>query len=393
MQLQKMQLLAISLVAIASSAAARLVVPFGPFRAEYNEARGAAASKHHAAVADIHAAQRPLSGGAASDSPAFKHGQHTLVPQDGSVCPSYGEKQWTGTVDVTDERRLFFWAFESRNDPANDPVIFWMNGGPGSSSMTGAFTEMGACMLWNDSRAPVPNRWSWNNNATLIFLDQPAGAGLSTLAEGARLPSADADGAEDFQEFLNILFRDVFPEKAHLPIHIAAESYGGHYGPTYVHHILESRRYNAASAFWGNITSMILVDAVLDFAGPALGSYELFCKDSRSAGIITAAECEEMLAKLPEAEKVSRDCEQSGDRNVCAAAVERFGSISEPYDKLVEKGERSPFHCKSKPWFTSKEKAEFLPLPCPKPAILMLQNFLSAPRMSRLPQLCQHSQG
>ncbi|KAH6605936.1 peptidase s10 [Trichoderma cornu-damae] len=51
-----------------------------------------------------------------TDIPPFKAGQFTLTPQDGSACATYGESQWTGTVDVTDSHRLFFWFFDSRND-------------------------------------------------------------------------------------------------------------------------------------------------------------------------------------------------------------------------------------------------------------------------------------
>lgn len=64
----------------------------------------------------------------APDSKAFLRGKTTLKAQTGDVCQSYGEKQWTGTVDVSDERRLFFWFAESRNDPQTDPIIIWMNG-------------------------------------------------------------------------------------------------------------------------------------------------------------------------------------------------------------------------------------------------------------------------
>ncbi|KAJ3474813.1 hypothetical protein NLG97_g9684 [Lecanicillium saksenae] len=342
-----MHISALALGALASGATSQLLVPFGPFGSRFSNAVSAG-HKHHIDVGSP--SQRPLtehhikSTFQSADLGTYKHGQHTLVEQDGSVCNSYGEKQWTGTIDVTDTRRLFFWAFESRNDPANDPVIFWMNGGPGGSSMMGAFNEMGACMLRSGDDVPQPNPWSWNNNATVIFLDQPAGVGFASVAPGGKLPGGDMDGAEDFQEFLNIFFRDVFPSKAHLPIHIAAESYGGHYGPTYVHHILESRRYDAPTAFWGNITSMVLIDAVIDFAGPNAGSYKLFCKDKRAEGILTEEQCEIMLASMPEQARLARQCEQTLDVNICLAMVVSGTDLTGFYYELVYKGERNMYH-------------------------------------------------
>jgi carboxypeptidase C (cathepsin A) len=40
-------------------------------------------------------------------------------------------------------RHLFFYYFESRNDPANDDVVLWLNGGPGASASLGLFMELG----------------------------------------------------------------------------------------------------------------------------------------------------------------------------------------------------------------------------------------------------------
>ncbi|KAJ6784693.1 hypothetical protein PWT90_00436 [Aphanocladium album] len=324
-----------------------------PFGGGYHVAEKAAlrAALEHPVAVEFHqqhaVTSTRSSDSASADLPPYRYGQHTLVLQDGTVCPSYGEKQWTGTIDVTDTRRLFFWAFESRGDPVNDPIIIWMDGGPGGSSEFSLFNQMGACRLLNDSKTTEPNPWSWNNNATVIFLDQPAGVGFSSISEGGTLPSKDEDGAPDFQEFLNIFFRDVFPDRAHLPLHIAAASYGGHYGPVYIEHILESRRTGSPAAFWGNITSMILLNGALDFGGPMMGEYELLCKDENTKGILTAKACEGILAAQPQAERIWRQCEHSLDVNDCFKIVTyNAANISSYYEALEEK--RSPYNVHQK---------------------------------------------
>ena len=51
-------------------------------------------------------------------------------------------RAFTGYIDIQ-ARHLFFYFFESRNDPDKDDVIFWTNGGPGCSSSVGLFMELG----------------------------------------------------------------------------------------------------------------------------------------------------------------------------------------------------------------------------------------------------------
>jgi len=69
-----------------------------------------------------------------------------------------GLSSYTGYIDVG-AKHLFFYFFESRNDPDKDDVVFWTNGGesapsdcknipeivvgPGGSSAIGLFMELG----------------------------------------------------------------------------------------------------------------------------------------------------------------------------------------------------------------------------------------------------------
>ena len=46
-------------------------------------------------------------------------------------------------IKINSQVRLYFAMAESRNDPDTDPIIVWLQGGPGCSSMLGMFTENG----------------------------------------------------------------------------------------------------------------------------------------------------------------------------------------------------------------------------------------------------------
>ena len=54
----------------------------------------------------------------------------------------------------TSNNELYFMLAESRSDPKTDPLIIWLQGGPGCSSMVGMFNENGPYM-WSY----FPNGW------------------------------------------------------------------------------------------------------------------------------------------------------------------------------------------------------------------------------------------
>lgn len=223
-----------------------------------------------------------------------------------------------------------------------------MNGGPGASGLIGLFTEMGPCVLEANATKTTPNPWAWNNNASVVFLDQPAGVGFSTVAADAPWPNTDIDGAEDFQVFLNVLFERIFPERAELPIYIAGESYAGHFVPVYAKHIVDSRAHKSKSAFRGNITGMIHVNALLELTATGVGSYELLCSDYRGREFLLPAECESMRMNMPELERRAYICRETGTLEACTDAglywAENFDSI---YRQRIDSGERNNYNSES----------------------------------------------
>ena len=103
---------------------------------------------------------------------------------------------------------------ESRGDPDTDPLVIWLNGGPGCSSLLGAFTENGP-YNWrynpdadnqNDRALFVCNKNSWNNHANVMFVDQPIGTGFSAYPPNMSFKDfrwKESMVAEDFYHFLS----------------------------------------------------------------------------------------------------------------------------------------------------------------------------------------------
>ena len=132
---------------------------------------------------------------------------------------------------------------QSENDPANDPVILWLAGPAGYTSLSGLFFQWGPYTL-NEICQPPQFRWnqnpaSLNQNATVIFLDQPGDTGLSSTDSPVTNSSA---AAEDVIDFLS-KFRDTTFGKQTFktqPLHLAGQDYAGHYIPFIANRISKS---------------------------------------------------------------------------------------------------------------------------------------------------------
>ena len=83
----------------------------------------------------------------------------------------------------------------------------------------------------------MDNPFSWNKNANVIYLEQPAGVGFSTAAKEVGYSTGDNETALENYQFLEGFFEE-FPQYAQNDLWVTGESYGGVYIPTLTYNIL-----------------------------------------------------------------------------------------------------------------------------------------------------------
>jgi len=147
--------------------------------------------------------------------------------------------QYAGYITVNEEkgRNFFYWFVESQNDPKNDPVILWLNGGPGSSSLIGFFVEHGPFRQDVTGKNLTINPHSWNKVANIIYLESPSYVGFSYSNDEKDWKTDDDIVAKDNYEFLKRWFQ-AYPEFRKNDFYVTGESYGGHYVPQLCEQIL-----------------------------------------------------------------------------------------------------------------------------------------------------------
>ncbi|KAL4505177.1 hypothetical protein ABPG72_016244 [Tetrahymena utriculariae] len=138
------------------------------------------------------------------------------------------ETYTSGLVNIQKTSDIFYWLFESRSNPSTDPLVIWLTGGPGCSSELALFTENGPFTV-NDNLTLDSNPNAWNNNANLVFVDQPVGTGFSKAGNGELVKNEEEVG-EDFYQFL-LGFLEQNPQYIYRPLFVTGESYAGHYIP------------------------------------------------------------------------------------------------------------------------------------------------------------------
>ncbi|KAJ9705285.1 hypothetical protein PVL29_003371 [Vitis rotundifolia] len=139
----------------------------------------------------------------------------------------------TGYVSVGElnDVELFYYFIESERDPARDPLILWLTGGPGCSGFSGLVYEIGPLRFnytaFNGSRPSLElNPYSWTKVASIIFLDAPVGTGFSYATNADDYYASDTISAWDNYIFIRKWLID-HPRFLYNQLYIGGDSYSG----------------------------------------------------------------------------------------------------------------------------------------------------------------------
>ena len=159
---------------------------------------------------------------------------------------------YSGYLDAKNGTKLHYWMATSTKIESGGqdewttnwerkPVVLWLNGGPGSSSILGMLQEQGPLII-DHKGGLMENRYSWTNaGVNLVALESPAGVGWSYCEKQEQngCENSDKSTARDAKEAMVDFFYEKFPELKANEFFIAGESYAGVYVPTLAMEIVE----------------------------------------------------------------------------------------------------------------------------------------------------------
>lgn len=153
----------------------------------------------------------------------------------------YKGKMYSGYLNLSNPlKKLHYLFLESQNDPKNDPVLLWLNGGPGCSSLLGWAQEHGPAVFKELSTEWEINDYSWNKKANVIYLESPAGVGFSYIDSDKDWDWKTNDESSAVQNLEAVIdFFKRFPDFKRNDFYISGESYAGIYVPFLASKIIE----------------------------------------------------------------------------------------------------------------------------------------------------------
>lgn len=170
-------------------------------------------------------------------------------PSNHSSLP---DEKWD-YVEVRPGAHMFWWfhGYTGKNKSRQQiPLVLWMNGGPGDSSVgRGSFYQIGPVQM-----NLQPRQDTWLKEVNLLFIDYPVGVGFSYVNYPSAYSTTDLQVTQDLYNVIADVFKKLSALQE-VPFYIVGESYGGKIAAILGHQLIQN---NLAGQIQCNFGGVIL---------------------------------------------------------------------------------------------------------------------------------------
>ncbi|XP_044734190.1 venom serine carboxypeptidase-like [Chrysoperla carnea] len=145
------------------------------------------------------------------------------------------------TVNKKYNSTLFHWYFVAEEQPKTAPLLLWLNGGPGATSLFGLFQQHGPFQVNKDIELEK-REYYWTKNHHVIYLDNPVGTGFSYTDSDEGYSKNTEDISKNLLEALEQFFK-MWPNLKKNDFYLTSESYGGKYLPNLGNLIIQEGKF------------------------------------------------------------------------------------------------------------------------------------------------------
>ncbi|KAH9109605.1 hypothetical protein LEN26_013995 [Aphanomyces euteiches] len=295
--------------------------------------------------------------------------QTTINLDEETFCDATPQTSGYITLPNKTDDHYFYWFFESRSNPSSDPLVLWLSGGPGASSLMALLTENGPCAVAPDGNSTMRKAISWTNNASVLWVDQPTGTGYSYNSP-TDFDTTEAQIGANMVAFL-ARWLDQFPAYKSRPFFIAGESYAGQYIPVIATAIVASPSFPEI-----NLQGIALGNAYVSDIQAAHDT-DLLRDNAYNLTLMTESEFEQYKANVTHVKELGVECLTRKNVSACAELGRiRRDSVLVP---LLTVCRVNPYNMLEPPVFGPNGSVDLLA----RPDTIAAQKFLNLPHVQQ----------
>ncbi|KAL5097000.1 hypothetical protein RYX36_001327 [Vicia faba] len=134
-------------------------------------------------------------------------------------------------VGEKEDVQVFYYFFESEYNPKEDPLMLWLNGGPGCSALSAILFEIGPLQFKKEEyNGSLPNLilrpHTWTKVSSVIFVDLPVSTGFTYATTDSGSQRSDSIQVRQAHQFFRKWLND-HPKFQSNEVYIGGDSYSG----------------------------------------------------------------------------------------------------------------------------------------------------------------------